>query len=210
MNPAAFRRLCVETERISTPDKLRNPAAFRRLCVETSRTCLPKNSSAQPPLGGCVLKPFGCFANPAIITQPPLGGCVLKPTVTTAQTILALPAAFRRLCVETPWVRLELRQRNQPPLGGCVLKQSDFYVNVGSDNQPPLGGCVLKRVSTLCLGAGRCPAAFGRLCVETLHEIAQAVHQTGQPPSGGCVLKRCMRLRRRCIRQASRLRAAVC
>ena len=92
---------------------------------------------------------------------------MLKPTVTTAQTILALPAAFRRLCVETPWVRLELRQRNQPPLGGCVLK----------------------RVSTLCLGAGRCPAAFGRLCVETLHEIAQAVHQTGQPPSGGCVLK---------------------
>ena len=123
------------------------------------------------------------------MAQPPLGGCVLKPTVTTAQTILALPAAFRRLCVETPWVRLELRQRNQPPLGGCVLKQSDFYVNVGSDNQPPLGGCVLKRVSTLCLGAGRCPDAFGRLCVETLHEIAQAVHQTGQPPSGGCVLK---------------------
>ena len=32
------------------------------------------------------------------------------------------------------------------------------------------------------------PAAFGRLCVETNREMARLVRGT-QPPSGGCVLK---------------------
>ena len=34
------------------------------------------------------------------------------------------------------------------------------------------------------------PAAFGRLCVETVHYQYQASHDNHQPPSGGCVLKR--------------------
>ena len=32
------------------------------------------------------------------------------------------------------------------------------------------------------------PAAFGRLCVETLHHLPTIAYEV-QPPSGGCVLK---------------------
>ena len=39
------------------------------------------------------------------------------------------------------------------------------------------------------------PAAFGRLCVETISMQLLLFRQGSQPPSGGCVLKR---LRRRC------------
>ena len=34
-----------------------------------------------------------------------------------------------------------------------------------------------------------CPAAFGRLCVETLWYKGAHKHPQSQPPSGGCVLK---------------------
>ena len=37
MDPAAFRRLCVETLERSKEDYTRDPAAFRRLCVETAK-----------------------------------------------------------------------------------------------------------------------------------------------------------------------------
>ena len=36
VDPAAFRRLCVETELLSDTGEVIEPAAFRRLCVETS------------------------------------------------------------------------------------------------------------------------------------------------------------------------------
>ena len=55
------------------------PAAFRRLCVETdrliSRNCL---RLFQPPSGGCVLKRKLVERNAPEIPQPPSGGCVLK------------------------------------------------------------------------------------------------------------------------------------
>ena len=35
--PAAFRRLCVETDKVPEDKKPKDPAAFRRLCVETTR-----------------------------------------------------------------------------------------------------------------------------------------------------------------------------
>ena len=35
LEPAAFRRLCVETGRVGTYISAVSPAAFRRLCVET-------------------------------------------------------------------------------------------------------------------------------------------------------------------------------
>ena len=78
--PAAFRRLCVETN--LSPDDVVSvtPAAFRRLCVETETTVIERRTQqAQPPSGGCVLK------------QNSNGSCI--------GTIG--PAAFRRLCVET-------------------------------------------------------------------------------------------------------------
>ena len=47
------------------------------------------------------MKPIEANLNVEIVTQPPSGGCVLKlRRPRTAQTIY-VPAAFRRLCVET-------------------------------------------------------------------------------------------------------------
>ena len=79
-DPAAFRRLCVETSRITAFWPAVAPAAFRRLCVETSRA-----------------KSIGLM----LPNQPPSGGCVLKPRPRAQLAARAAPAAFRRLCVET-------------------------------------------------------------------------------------------------------------
>ena len=54
--------------------------------------------------------------------QPPSGGCVLKRSLRACLLIVTSPAAFRRLCVETGEIGLELAFRPQPPSGGCVLK----------------------------------------------------------------------------------------
>ena len=78
-SPAAFRRLCVETNLLNIFAVNGGPAAFRRLCVETGE--------------GTVGRYRGI--------QPPLGGCVLKPELKIEHEELSDPAAFRRLCVET-------------------------------------------------------------------------------------------------------------
>ena len=98
----------------------------------------------QPPLGGCVLKQQGYPHCPFQPPQPPLGGCVLKLRSVPLSHPTAYPAAFRRLCVETlrKW-GVEIRLF-QPPLGGCVLKLNIVFQPVFCRCQPPLGGCVLK------------------------------------------------------------------
>ena len=76
------------------------------------------------------------------------------------------PAAFGRLCVETPNQGGAYPISFQPPSGGCVLKLATFKGEKGERGQPPSGGCVLKQTGLpwiLAVGA----AAFGRLCVET-------------------------------------------
>ena len=54
--PAAFRRLCVETYQRGRLSHSSLPAAFRRLCVETTAPKPTKPMPDQPPSGGCVLK----------------------------------------------------------------------------------------------------------------------------------------------------------
>ena len=76
--PAAFRRLCVETGFGITRIHLSRPAAFRRLCVETMQITHFCSFSRQPPSGGCVLKPMNHRQAGPPIHQPPSGGCVLK------------------------------------------------------------------------------------------------------------------------------------
>ena len=78
----------------------------------------------QPPLGGCVLKPIRFIEDIAEQIQPPLGGCVLKRGILEQMGYGSqIPAAFRRLCVETRGYQIALHMQNgQPPLGGCVLK----------------------------------------------------------------------------------------
>ena len=129
--------------------------------------------SDQPPSGGCVLKPFAGWHGAGRVGQPPSGGCVLK-------------LSFRRPVYSLPF---------QPPSGGCVLKQIILFTNGCCIAQPPSGGCVLK------LGQGEnhkwilTPAAFRRLCVETLkwrENVLAAVLKRSPPP----VLKRCLDLPR--------------
>ena len=56
--PAAFGRLCVETEVAAAQGISKEPAAFGRLCVETHIVLLLLVNLKQPPSGGCVLKLF--------------------------------------------------------------------------------------------------------------------------------------------------------
>ena len=76
----------------------------------------------------------------------------------------------------------------QPPSGGCVLKQSVAGRGVETDDQPPSGGCVLKPAGSEIRNSDTQPAAFRRLCVETIYG-AELYSAFSQPPSGGCVLK---------------------
>ena len=55
--------------------------------------------------------------------------------------------------------------------------------------QPPSGGCVLKPRECLFRNPSIMPAAFGRLCVETIVSAVAGLNSPFQPPSGGCVLK---------------------
>ena len=58
-----------------------------------------------------------------------------------------VPAAFRRLCVETGrYLVKQARHDYQPPSGGCVLKPSFPTAVCFAALQPPSGGCVLKPV----------------------------------------------------------------
>ena len=122
--------------------------------------------------------------------QPPSGGCVLKPIV----------------------VEIVGKKSSQPPSGGCVLKHKFMIFIRIKLSQPPSGGCVLKPSDILDKKHHPCPAAFGRLCVETdvprgcvcvavpaafgrlcveTRKCANgSARAKSQPPSGGCVLKR--------------------
>ena len=56
----------------------------------------------------------------------------------------------------------------QPPSGGCVLKPHRFADFGALHFQPPSGGCVLKQYEKGDEVPAEFPAAFRRLCVETL------------------------------------------
>ena len=71
---------------------------------------------------------------------------MLKPVRVNRRIRSQIPAAFRRLCVET---RFDVFQLSgawiQPPSGGCVLKPPTKPPLINAASQPPSGGCVLKR-----------------------------------------------------------------
>ena len=127
--PAAFRRLCVETSVSMQLLLFRQGQPPSGGCVlKLSHSRLSVSVNAQPPSGGCVLKPSGFRSGIPSGSQPPSGGCVLKQQAAAFVTVAALPAAFRRLCVETarPGIATA-RIRPQPPSGGCVLKHQSSH-----------------------------------------------------------------------------------
>ena len=169
-NPAAFRRLCVETYSSEIRTKENYPAAFRRLCVETLYRQAYISPSAPAAFRRlCVETPPEKRYCSSFLRPPPSGGCVVLPALGQTRLTLCLPAAFRRLCVETKVLRYahfacfpaafrrlcvetgrylvkQARHDYQPPSGGCVLKPSFPTAVCFAALQPPSGGCVLKPV----------------------------------------------------------------
>ena len=129
---------------------------------------------------------------------------------TTLDDGLMPPAAFRRLCVETftdAFVRST--SNDQPPSGGCVLKHSHNTDLPSLHFQPPSGGCVLKLLlSAWSKNHEAQPPSGG--CVLKQHSRHTSNFEGFQPPSGGCVLKHRHMLQQAQKKRPSRLQAAVC
>ena len=90
--------------------------------------------------------------------------------------------------MKRPRLVLFLHPLDQPPSGGCVLKPR-HAPRCRTCRQPAAFGRLCVETLQLTLnGAPPRPAAFGRLCVETTHLLPHLVYIL-QPPSGGCVLK---------------------
>ena len=125
---------------------------------------------SQPPSGGCVLKRLHTAEYPSDSPpQPPSGGCVLKlvpPLPEVTQKPIQPPSGG---CVlKRQAVAAVARQAVQPPSGGCVLKPDLRRREILDLTQPPSGGCVLKPMNHSQAGPLIQPAAFRRLCVETV------------------------------------------
>ena len=167
-----------------------NPAAFRRLCVETQILPVYNGRGIQPPSGGCVLKPSRLSLRVLEIIQPPSGGCVLKPRPRLSLLCRLYPAAFRRLCVETKWTK---KATSAPPPAAfrrlCVETGCPNNSLKKKGNQPPSGGCVLKPETAPCRNTARCQPPSGG-CVLKQKGTVACRGFVFQPPSGGCVLKR--------------------
>ena len=115
-----------------------------------------------------MLKRYWFRFNPDRIYQPPSGGCVLKLLLKNEKDFFYIPAAFRRLCVET------YSQSQQSPnhLPAAFRRLCVETYHTFDDNrrpfQPPSGGCVLKQQIPQITSRTIGPAAFRRLCVETI------------------------------------------
>ena len=79
---------------------------------------------------------------------------------------------------------------SQPPSGGCVLKRQAVAVVRQAVAPAAFRRLCVETVVELPSALPWEPAAFRRLCVETYLQIKRSPFQT-QPPSGGCVLKHC-------------------
>ena len=102
---------------------------------------------------------------------------------------IAFPAAFGRLRVETNVAQLDgVSDVYQPPSGGCVLKPQ-YHNDTNRNGRPAAFGRLRVETYPKSQWMRRYPpAAFRRLCVETV--ITCSIwYLTQQPPSGGCVLK---------------------
>ena len=62
------------------------------------------------------------------------------PTINTS-----LPAAFRRLCVETVEYALSARRHYTAAFRRLCVETADYAGARQENGQPPSGGCVLKR-----------------------------------------------------------------
>ena len=91
----------------------------------------------------------------------------MKLNFSSIPDMLTVPAAFRRLCVET-FVRFVSICAFYPAAFRRLCVETTFKGwAIVFNNQPPSGGCVLKLIYMLFARSYKLPAAFRRLCVET-------------------------------------------
>ena len=97
------------------------------------------------------------------------------------------PAAFRRLCVETPCGAMPT------PLSLPAAFRRLCVETAGTRDPDAYDPAAFRRLCVETAGTrdpdAYDPAAFRRLCVETSKILAAAFWAAAQPPSGGCVLK---------------------
>ena len=82
----------------------------------------------------------------------------------------SFPAAFGRLCVETPTVTGVMLGVIQPPSGGCVLKLLSKMRAVSVFLPAAFGRLCVETPLPPSSSQPAKPAAFGRLCVETSNQ----------------------------------------
>ena len=125
------------------------PAAFGRLCVETAELTEFNGEKVPAAFGRLCVETPNQTRRSSAYPQPPSGGCVLKLGLHGIKLAIHLA---------------------QPPSGGCVLKPLTDCLDFRPNIQPPSGGCVLKPFFCFVILFITKPAAFGRLCVETIVE----------------------------------------
>ena len=80
---------------------------------------------SQPPSGGCVLKLLVVAVALLVAVPAAFGRLCVETSAALSAYSRSLPAAFGRLCVETPVPLRPFRIARQPPSGGCVLKLAE-------------------------------------------------------------------------------------
>ena len=121
------------------------PAAFGRLCVETNiARALLTLLQAQPPSGGCVLKPMETIHLIGGNEPAAFGRLCVETSVIIRVSDGTKPAAFGRLCVETS-VIIRVSDGTKPAAFGRLCVETFGYSShFCTMRQPPSGGCVLK------------------------------------------------------------------
>ena len=191
------------------------PAAFRRLCVETSCCPIHRRRFGPSSLQAAVCWNFGLLARAAGGFPSRLQAAVcwnynVKTNIEPTQEASRLQAA---VCWNSSVAVSSSSARIQPPSGGCVLKLLPKSRKLKRTLQPPSGGCVLKRFRHIlfgnwessCLQAAVCWNRFqtadfrlffpsrlqAAVCWNFTNFGCQIVYSP-QPPLGGCMFKYCL------------------
>ena len=91
----------------------------------------------------------------------------MKLRLRTISPSRIIPAAFRRLCVETKPRKFRWQVYVQPPSGGCVLKLKEYAATAKTLGPAAFRRLCVETLSERGVLRTRDPAAFRRLCVET-------------------------------------------
>ena len=117
------------------------------------------------------MKPADVVNGLHVFAQPPSGGCVLKPPCQNIADMGAHPAAFGRLCVETrPGAQLAARAA-PAAFGRLCVETIQELLDMRLPEPAAFGRLCVETDVFWADWPEKIPAAFGRLCVETKTKI---------------------------------------